>query len=48
VVVKELQPQQNGVKVVAEFLDMTEDFDEWLTRTLFRYHRRALQASKHV
>jgi len=47
-IVKELQPQEKGVKVTAEFLDMTEDFDEWLTRTLFRYHRRALQASKQV
>ncbi len=48
VIVKELQPQEKGVKVIAEFLDMTEDFDEWLTRTLFRYHRRALQASKQL
>jgi hypothetical protein len=48
VMVKELQPQDKGIKVVAEFLSATEDFDEWLTRTLFRYHRRALQASKQA
>jgi hypothetical protein len=46
--VQELQTQENGVKVVAELLDITEEFDEWLTRTLFRYHRRALQASKQA
>ncbi len=29
---------------VAEFLDHDEEHEEWITRTLFRYHRRALQA----
>lgn len=29
---------------VAEFLDRDAEFEEWITRTLFRYHRRALQA----
>jgi hypothetical protein len=48
VMVKEVQTQDNGAKVVAELLDVTEDFDEWLTRTLFRYHRRALQASRQA
>jgi hypothetical protein len=28
----------------AEFLDMDEEVAEWMTRTLFRYHRRELQA----
>ena len=28
----------------AEFLDQDEEFEEWMTRTLFRYHRRELQA----
>ena len=29
---------------LAEFLDEDAEFEEWMTRTLFRYHRRALQA----
>lgn len=28
----------------AEFLDRDEELEEWITRTLFRYHRRTLQA----
>ena len=28
----------------AEYLDKDEELEEWITRTLFRYHRRALQA----
>ena len=28
----------------AEFLDRDSEQEEWITRTLFRYHRRALQA----
>lgn len=32
---------------VAEILDQDEEFEEWMTRTLFRYHRRQLQARHH-
>lgn len=32
----------------AELLDTDTELDEWLTRTLFRYHRRALQARHHA
>lgn len=28
----------------AEFIDRDEELEEWMTRTLFRYHRRELQA----
>lgn len=28
----------------AEFLDQDEEFEDWMTRTLFRYHRREVQA----
>ena len=31
----------------AEFLDEDPEFEEWMTRTLFRYHRRTLQARHH-
>jgi len=33
-----------GFRCVAEFLDQDEEFLDWMTRTVFRYHRRALQA----
>jgi hypothetical protein len=33
-------------RCVAQFLDEDEEFDEWMTRTLFRYHRRGLQARR--
>jgi hypothetical protein len=48
VVIKELQPMDSGVKIIAELEDCSEEFDEWLTHTLFRYHRRALQASRQA
>ncbi len=31
----------------AEFLDRDQELEEWITRTLFRYHRRAVQARHH-
>lgn len=31
-------------RCVATLLDEDPEFDEWMTRTLFRYHRRGLQA----
>lgn len=31
-------------RCVAEILDEDAEFDEWMARTLFRYHRRGLQA----
>jgi hypothetical protein len=50
------QPLQFFVRVVAvedsvcqaELLDMDAEMEEWLTRTLFRYHRRALQARQYA
>lgn len=33
-------------RCVAQLLDEDEEFDEWMTRTLFRYHRRGLQARR--
>ncbi|MBT9611797.1 MAG: PilZ domain-containing protein [Burkholderiales bacterium] len=33
-----------GTKVHAKLIHLSEDVQEWLERTLFRYHRRALQA----
>ena len=33
-----------GGRCVAALLDEDPEFEEWMTRTLFRYHRRGLQA----
>jgi hypothetical protein len=33
-----------GTKVHARLIHLSEDVQEWLERTLFRYHRRALHA----
>ncbi len=33
---------------MAEFLDHDEELEEWMTRTLFRFHRRELQARHHT
>lgn len=43
------QVQPGGAETLyeAELLERDVEFDEWLTRTLFRYHRRALQ-SRHA
>jgi hypothetical protein len=35
-------------RCVAEILCRDPEFEEWLTRTLFRYHRRSLQARHHL
>jgi hypothetical protein len=33
-----------GGRCVAALMDEDPEFEEWMTRTLFRYHRRGLQA----
>ena len=33
-----------GSRCVAALMDEDPEFEEWMTRTLFRYHRRGLQA----
>jgi hypothetical protein len=45
-VVKETNPQSNTVQVVAALDESDEELSEWLTRTIFRYHRRALHARR--
>lgn len=34
----------NGVEVTATFVEPDEELTEWLERTIFRYHRRAIQS----
>jgi len=38
--------QDNGASLVrAAFADLSEEMEEWLERTLFRFHRRSIQQS---
>lgn len=39
-----MQAEGEQTHYTAELLQSDAEFEEWLTRTLFRYHRRALQA----
>ena len=41
----EVMPE--GQRTRAEFLDLNEEMKDWLERTVFRYHRRAIQ-SRHI
>lgn len=34
----------NGMEVTATFVEPDEELTEWLERTIFRYHRRAIQS----
>lgn len=45
--IKELRENESGAEVVATLQACGDELKEWLTRTIFRYHRRALQARKH-
>lgn len=37
--------RENGARVQAKFTHMNPDMEEWLERTLFRFHRRSIQQS---
>lgn len=39
-------PTDKGFHCLAEFSECDEEFIDWMTRTVFRYHRRALQARR--
>lgn len=45
-VVKETSPGAGTTHVVASLNEPDEELNEWLTRTIFRYHRRALHARR--
>lgn len=36
---------ENGARVRADFSRLNKELDEWLERTLFRFHRRSIQQS---
>lgn len=44
--IKEVLEKEGGKEVIATLQDTGAELEEWLTRTIFRYHRRALQARK--
>jgi len=46
VTIKDLHAKEGGVEVIATLQSVGDELEEWLTRTIFRYHRRALQARK--
>lgn len=46
VTINDLRTKDSGVEVVGTLQSVGDELEEWLTRTIFRYHRRALQARK--
>jgi len=45
--VTQVEMTPDGQRLRAVFLDLNEETKDWLERTVFRYHRRAIQ-SRHV
>lgn len=41
--VKALSSTESGCHVSAELLEKDDEFEDWITRTIFRFHRRELQ-----
>ena len=37
--------QENGANIRAKFIALNQEMEEWLERTLFRFHRRSIQQS---
>ena len=43
--VTQLESMENGSRVRAKFTHLNQEMEEWLERTLFRFHRRSIQQS---
>jgi hypothetical protein len=41
--IKSIQQEPGGTRVYATFTHLSEEAQDWLSRTVFRYHRRAVQ-----
>lgn len=41
--IKAVQQEPDGTRVYATFTHLSEEAQDWLSRTVFRYHRRTLQ-----
>jgi hypothetical protein len=44
--VRDLQLEDDGTRVSVVLENVSDELEEWLTRTIFRYHRRQLQARR--
>ncbi|MCE9633524.1 MAG: PilZ domain-containing protein [Methylophilales bacterium] len=42
----DLQNKDHGIQIEVKLEDAGEELQEWLTRTIFRYHRRQVQARR--
>lgn len=38
-----VEPRDGGVRIRANFTHLNQEVEEWLERTVFRFHRRAIQ-----
>jgi hypothetical protein len=42
-----VQQEPGGTRIYASFTHLSEEAQDWLSRTVFRYHRRAVQQHSH-
>lgn len=45
--IKAVQQEPGGTRVYATFTHLSEEVQDWLSRTVFRYHRRAIKPHHH-
>lgn len=45
--IKAVQQEPGGTRVYASFTHLSEEAQDWLSRTVFRYHRRAIKSHPH-
>jgi hypothetical protein len=45
--IKAVQQEPGGTRIYATFTHLSEEAQDWLSRTVFRYHRRAIKLHSH-
>jgi hypothetical protein len=45
--IKSVRQEPHGTRIYANFTHLGEDAQDWLSRTVFRYHRRAIKSHPH-
>lgn len=45
--IKAVQQEPGGTRIYATFTHLNEEAQDWLSRTVFRYHRRAIKPQHH-
>lgn len=45
--IKAVQAEPGGTRIYASFTHLDEEAQDWLSRTVFRYHRRAIKSHPH-